>query len=345
MTDHQPDESQRKLLAWILLAVFVLLMVLLLIVILDPNQNPLNNQYGIFVAGLAIFLIVPYVLNSIGFYNVSAATLVLGLATAPWVSMLFDPGILQGDFVPLAYIVLPILLSSILCRVQITVILAILQFAGATFVLMYSPSKFPFNWLSFLFFVFATSALSIFANSMIQRNLKQIAYQVKLLADNEVILREQAIRDPLTNLFNRRYLQESLEREIDRATRARHPLGIIMLDVNGFKQINDTLGHAAGDVVLQDLGKFLLTQVRQYDIVCRYGGDEFVIIMPDTSQESTKERAGHLQAEIKNLDINQGKKFTITISVGTAVFPADGSTVDEILISADKALYRKKGNK
>lgn len=344
MTDHQPDESQRKLLTWILFAVFLLLMVLLLIVILDPNHNPLNNQYGIFVAGLAIFLTVPYVLNSIGFYKVSAAMLVLGLAAAPWVSMLFDPGILRGDFVPLTYIVLPILLSSILCRIQITAILAILQFAGAAFVLMYSPSKFPFNWLSFLFFVFATSALSIFANSMIQRNLKQIAYQVKLLADNEVILREQAIRDPLTNLFNRRYLQESLTREIDRAARAGHTFGIIMLDVNGFKQINDTLGHAAGDIVLQDLGKFLLTQVRQYDIVCRYGGDEFVIIMPDTSPEATKERAGHLRAEIKNHDINQGKQSTITISVGTAVFPADGSTFDEILISADKALYRKKGN-
>lgn len=168
--------------------------------------------------------------------------------------------------------------------------------------------------------------------------------QIESQARHEAQLQELSIRDHLTNLFNRRHLEETLEREIQRAVRKQHPLGVIMLDVDHFKHINDSFGHAAGDIVLQELGKFLAGQVRHSDIVCRYGGDEFVLVLPESPRNITKERAEHLRDSVKNLSIKceNPTRITITISQGVAVFPADGSTVETILKSADTALYQAK---
>ena len=112
-------------------------------------------------------------------------------------------------------------------------------------------------------------------------------------------LRQQAIRDPLTGLFNRRYLGEALNREVLRAGRGRHPVGIIMLDVDHFKRWNDTWGHAAGDTLLRQLGVFLQTHVRGADFVCRYGGDEFILILPEATLDETLRRAEELRVACK----------------------------------------------
>ena len=174
--------------------------------------------------------------------------------------------------------------------------------------------------------------------------MKQIDSQARQLSLNEARLREQSIRDYLTGLFNRRYLEETLEREIKRAERAQHSLGIIMLDVDNFKSINDTLGHAAGDIVLQEVSNFLSGQVRQSDIACRYGGDEIVFILPDTSRDVIKERAEHLRNEMKSLQIEYNKKklAPVTISLGVAIFPDDANNGEMLLKSADTALYQAK---
>ncbi len=341
---HQkPEQRQFKLLTWILRFVILFSVVtLFIILIFNPNHDPLCYQYEILISGLIIILAITYIWNCVGYFNFSAILLVACTFVAPWASLFFDTAILQGDFVPLAYLTFSILLSSMLLPTYITIVLAIFQITGLTLVLILSPATPSFNWFSFLAYVVLTSVFSILANSITQSNMKQIETQAQQLALNEARLQELSIRDHLTNLFNRRYLEETLEREIQRAIRTQHPLGVIMLDVDHFKLINDSLGHAAGDIVLQELGKFLAGQIRQSDIACRYGGDEFVLILPDTSRDITKERAEHLQEGVKHLAIKHENEITISISQGVAVFPDDGSTGETILKSADTALYRAK---
>jgi diguanylate cyclase (GGDEF)-like protein len=156
-------------------------------------------------------------------------------------------------------------------------------------------------------------------------------------------LREESIRDPLTNLYNRRYLEDSLNREFARAHRDRYPISIIMADIDHFKRVNDTFGHGVGDYVLQQLSQLLISSFRLEDIVCRYGGEEFIIVMPATTAETAYIRTENLRRTLDEtvMDIS-GQKVQITLSAGVAVYPDDGSTVDEVIKVADRALYQAK---
>jgi diguanylate cyclase (GGDEF)-like protein/PAS domain S-box-containing protein len=157
-------------------------------------------------------------------------------------------------------------------------------------------------------------------------------------------LRHQALRDPLTGLFNRRYMEETIERELHRAARNATPLGMIMFDIDHFKEFNDNFGHAAGDAILRDLGAYLEGKIRHEDIACRYGGDEFILVLPECSSETTCERAEELREAIKSLNVryyNQSLPM-VTVSLGVAVFSAHGSTAESLLRKADQALYRAK---
>lgn len=157
-------------------------------------------------------------------------------------------------------------------------------------------------------------------------------------------LRAQAIRDPLTGLFNRRYMEESLEREVRRAGRSGRSLGIVMLDLDLFKGFNDAHGHEAGDLLLSALGSFLGAGIREEDIACRYGGEEFVLILPDASLEATVERAEQVRDGVQRLVVPgpQGLLGPITVSLGVAACPEHGTTARALLAAADAALYRAK---
>ncbi|MBI4762805.1 MAG: diguanylate cyclase [Chloroflexota bacterium] len=157
-------------------------------------------------------------------------------------------------------------------------------------------------------------------------------------------LRQQSIRDPLTGLYNRRYLEETLRREILRAQRANSTLGMIMLDIDHFKRFNDTHGHEAGDAVLSALGRFMQSQVRGEDIACRYGGEEFILVLPGASLEVTRERAEQLRVGAQTLGVRSGdmELEAITLSLGVSVWPQHGKTAEAVIKAADAALYRAK---
>jgi diguanylate cyclase (GGDEF)-like protein len=157
-------------------------------------------------------------------------------------------------------------------------------------------------------------------------------------------LRNQSIRDPLTGLFNRRFMEESLEREIRRAQRHRHLVGVILLDVDHFKRINDTYGHDAGDAVLRALAAFLKTSVRSSDVACRYGGEEFLLLLPEAPFEVTQRRAEELRHGVKQLTIrHQGEILPpFSISLGVATYPDHGTAGYDVVAAADAALYRAK---
>jgi diguanylate cyclase (GGDEF)-like protein len=157
-------------------------------------------------------------------------------------------------------------------------------------------------------------------------------------------LREQSVRDPLTGLFNRRYLDETLRREFRRAMRHSYPLGIVMLDVDYFKQFNDTYGHDGGDALLREVGRLLQSHIRGDDIACRYGGEEFTLVLPGASPHDTFRRAEHVRESVKSLMIeHHGQTLPpVSISAGVAVFPRHGLAGDMVLRAADGALLQAK---
>ena len=157
-------------------------------------------------------------------------------------------------------------------------------------------------------------------------------------------LQNESIRDALTGLFNRRYMDESLEREIGQALRSKESLSLIMMDLDKFKIFNDSYGHAAGDILLQEFGSFLQDQVRVNDIVCRYGGEEFLIIMPKTALETASERAENIRASTGTIVIEHGGQRLpmVTISLGVATLPQHGHNYSALIRVVDTALYDAK---
>jgi diguanylate cyclase (GGDEF)-like protein len=165
-----------------------------------------------------------------------------------------------------------------------------------------------------------------------------------LLQETNAQLHDQAIRDGLTRLYNRRYLDETLPRELQRASRNRKSIGVIMLDIDHFKRLNDTYGHDVGDTVLRRVAKFLQNNTRSEDIACRYGGEEFTLVLPGATVEHTRQRAEALREGIARLRMShQGRPLeSITVSLGVAVFLDHGHLADELIKAADQALFQAK---
>jgi diguanylate cyclase (GGDEF)-like protein len=155
-------------------------------------------------------------------------------------------------------------------------------------------------------------------------------------------LRSQSIRDPLTGLFNRRFMEESLELELRRAARNQKPLGVIMLDVDRFSQINEGMGRDAGDAVLREIGALLQSTIRKEDIACRISGQKFAVILPNGTVEITSQRADNLRQMIRNFEVKHRRQTigSVTVSAGVAVFPDHGRIGEALLRAADGALNR-----
>lgn len=180
----------------------------------------------------------------------------------------------------------------------------------------------------------------------------------KRLSENEVTLQqqlqanetlqtqlaEQANRDPLTGVFNRRYLDATLPRELARCQRSGQPLGLILIDIDHFKRVNDTHGHPAGDQVIKALAHLLRNQSRQEDVVCRHGGEEFLIMLPAADLETAHQRAQAYRRDMEALTIyaDDGVHIRVTLSAGVATYPDHGADEVDLIRNADKALYHAK---
>ncbi|NEQ33594.1 MAG: diguanylate cyclase [Leptolyngbya sp. SIO4C5] len=180
-----------------------------------------------------------------------------------------------------------------------------------------------------------------------QQLARTVAEQIALALANlhlRETLQHQSIRDPLTGLFNRRYLEESLNQEVARSQRHKHPIGIIMLDVDHFKRFNDTYGHDAGDLVLQAVGQLLRDITRDSDLACRYGGEEMILVLPESSLAETQTKAERIRQAISQMSLTHQDHLleNLTISLGVACLPQHGKTSTAVIQAADTALYKAK---
>jgi diguanylate cyclase (GGDEF)-like protein/PAS domain S-box-containing protein len=174
------------------------------------------------------------------------------------------------------------------------------------------------------------------ANQLLVSQIEEIA----ILRDR---LREQAIRDPLTNLYNRRFMEETLSLEIHRARRANSKVCLIMMDIDHFKSVNDQFGHKTGDYVLESLGQMLLSNTRKSDVACRYGGEEFLIVLPGSPLQDAARRAEQFRTNFEAIQISgKGTVTNATMSIGIACFPDHGEDGEQVLNRADEALYQAK---
>jgi diguanylate cyclase (GGDEF)-like protein len=157
-------------------------------------------------------------------------------------------------------------------------------------------------------------------------------------------LRDQSIRDPLTGLYNRRFLDENLGREMSRSRRTGNPLSVIVLDIDHFKRFNDSLGHDAGDAVLIDLARLLTEQARDMDLPCRLGGEEFLVVLPRTSIEQAMLAAERLRKAVSDMNVEyRGQPLHgVTVSLGVASYPDHADEAERLIKAADQALYRAK---
>ena len=196
-------------------------------------------------------------------------------------------------------------------------------------------------------------SLSVFKVDQLGESHKQLAVTISEQMSSAIanlMLREklqlQSIRDPLTGLFNRRYLEEFFDKEIHRANRNGYQIGVIMIDLDHFRNINNTWGHDAGDFALKEVANLLQKMIRSSDTACRYGGEEMTLILSESSLENTAKKAEEIRAAIAQLPLNYNDEqlIKVTSSFGVACFPDQGKTVKEIIQAADIALFQAKAN-
>ncbi|GAB3361930.1 MULTISPECIES: sensor domain-containing diguanylate cyclase [Giesbergeria] len=172
---------------------------------------------------------------------------------------------------------------------------------------------------------------------------QQLENQLHQAAQEKTALQELATRDPLTGLYNRRYLDATFLRELARSRREEQPLAVVMLDLDHFKQVNDQYGHAAGDEVLKALAQLLRQGARESDLIARYGGEEFVAIMPNMSAQQAWERVQSWRTQLEAMPIVFANlHIRVTLSAGIAIFPDHGQSPSQLLTRADEMLYQSK---
>ncbi len=315
---------------------------ILLCVFVDQGQRLFF--YLALLGALMGINIAALLLNLSGRLRLSIWLTSICMVFGPWLSILLDPTVLAGDFVPLIYVGMSIQLCSILLTNRATLILACIQISGVITLICLSPALQAINWPSLIAFIIFTSIIGILYGFSSKHQLEQIERQRNQLLVDEARLKELSLRDPLTGLFNRRYMEETFEREIRRAIRKQLPLTVIMADIDGFKTINDSVGHVLGDNTLVKVSSFLAKSIRASDVACRYGGDEFCLILQDCSLEEGIKRAHAMRREMNNIPFDPKEAGTnrITLSFGVSAFPDDGLTREALISAADCALYSSK---
>lgn len=340
---HTQSERRSAVNLLVFQLIYIVLLLATIVLCLFVDQGGRLLFYLLLLGGLMIVIQVALALNIRGRLRVSTWLTAACMLFGPWASILLDSAVAAGDFVPLIYVAMSIQLCSILLQERTTIVFAAIQLSGVIAFIIFSPALRAINRASLISFIVFTSVIGVLYGFSNKRQMAEIEKQHNQLLQDEAKLRDLSVRDPLTGLFNRRYMEETFDREIQRAIRKQQPLSVILADIDDFKNINDTVGHVLGDQALVKASAFLMKNIRTSDVACRFGGDEFCLILPDCSLEEGIRRANALRLGIETLQAEQDKETDrITLSFGVSAMPDNGITREALLGAADAALYSSK---
>lgn len=336
--------ARRAVNLFIFQGIFLALLLATAILVCFVNRGARLAFYLALLCTLSVLIAAALVFNRKGRYYISAWLTTICMVLGPWGSILLDPTVLAGDYLPLIYVGISIQLCSILLSERATLALAVVQLCAVVAAILLNPGLRAINWPSLVCFIVFTATIGILAGFSNRKQLEQIENQRNKLLEDEAKLRYLSVRDPLTGLFNRRYMEETLDREIGRAQRKGSALAVVMVDIDGFKTVNDTYGHVPGDELLVRVAAHLGGSIRVSDVACRFGGDEFLLILPECGKQEALRRADAMRrgAEEMAFQPSEAHSEPITLSFGVAAFPESGSSREELLAAADQALYTAK---
>lgn len=224
------------------------------------------------------------------------------------------------------------------------IVIIAVQILALILILIINPSIGIVSWVLLLFFFVLTLLFGILASAASRRAQQNHSALEKQLEESVEQYHREAIHDPVTKLFTRRYFEETFERELHRSLRERSSIGLILIDIDHYKEFYATNGDAVTNVMLKKLAEYMQESVRVSDIACRYGIDEFVLVMNDATRDLTLERAEHLRAQVQKLRVEYVDQEIkgITISVGVAIYPVHGTTMDALMKHVTSALEQAK---
>ncbi len=318
-------------LRWLLPFIFILL-IFELFVIAKTNTYNDNKQVSYFylLSALLVACGIGFFFTMKHRYTPASYVAMFMVIIGTWGSVLIEFVFQSLDYFPLIFVSFTVVFASILLPLLFTILLSIIQLLGVHLLLMLATSFTPDLKASFISFILVISVLSIIMSFIHSEHIRR--------------LKESSIKDHLTGLFNRRYFDETLDYWIERARSKNNSFGVILIDVDNFKSYNDNHGHASGDKLLQSVSTFLVNKVGIHDIVCRYGGDEFAIIVTDSTREYVYTVAKQLHQLIKEVDFSTlGHSFDrVTLSMGLSFFPGNGDSRKEFMEYADYNLLSAK---
>lgn len=340
---HAQSEARSAVNLLVFQLIYLVLLAMTIMLSVFVNHGARQLFYLLLLGGLFLVIIAALWFNLRGKFRVSTWFTAPCMVLGPWISILLDQSVLAGDFVPLIYVAMSIQLCSILLRERLTIIIALIQLTAVITLIFTTPALQAINWASLVTFIVFTAVIGVLYGFSNKRQLEEIEKQRNQLILDEAKLRVLSVRDPLTGLYNRRYMEETFDREIQRAIRKQQPLSVIMADIDGFKNINDTVGHVLGDRALVKVSAYLMKSIRASDVACRFGGDEFCLILPDCTLEEGIKRANALRCAIEEMsaECDEGLE-RFTLSFGVAAMPDDGVTREALIGAADSALYSSK---
>jgi diguanylate cyclase (GGDEF)-like protein len=341
-------EPARRLQAGLLMAMLltliflgVLSLILSLFGVYAKTGDPISvaSSYIGITLGCILLLVVEYALSRTRHFSVAALLAVGTVLGATFVTVIVNPQDLRST----SFLILGGLIGSLFLSVRTTALVFFLTFMGLlllpTFVAGFSFS----NDLNTLFFILTVGGLVVMASILRQRYVAQIDWQTQQLVESQAQLRELSIRDPLTGLLNRRRGWELLEAEIVRSDRYQQDLCVIMLDIDNFKTINDTQGHLAGDLVLTTVAKIAGEIVRSIDHLFRWGGEEFLVVLPNTKLEAALYIAERLREAITRIPIQiSSRELNVTASFGVTRKDENTPDLETLVARADQAMYVAK---
>lgn len=320
-----------------------LLMLLTVTAVLVLFLTPLGSRFFYLALVLVSLstIAVCYWFNLTGRYAHALNGTILIMFITPWASILYESVTQSGDVIPMIFVIIPIQIAALFLATKSMLVISGVQTAAVMANIIFSQSKGDYNWVSIVCYVFIASLLGSVTSYLIRTQYDKLLMSKEELALNQEKLRDMSIHDALSGVYNRRYMDEILD--LLTRTPDQH-FAVLMIDIDHFKSVNDKCGHSKGDFIIQTIAATLKSVTRKNDIVCRYGGDEFLVILVNYTYDDALSKANEVKQLVGNIGCacDDPDAMQVTASIGIALYPENGMNTQTLLRAADIALYQAK---